>query len=106
MASGCADQEVGSGGRGGDCGAARRICGALRQQAPATMKVPDAMVVMGSPTMPTPEQGLADQPEPVPNPEVRQHEEAQRLAKQHEEADTGRHGIDQSRPTSYVRKSH
>jgi hypothetical protein len=43
--------------------------------------------------------------EAVPNPEVRQQEDAQRLASQHEEADTGRHAVDQSRPASFVRKS-
>lgn len=52
----------------------------------------------------TPEPGILEG-EAVPNPEVRQQEAAQRLARQHAEADTGRHGVDQSRPPSFVRKS-
>lgn len=53
-----------------------------------------------------PDEDNDDRSDPVPNPEIREHDGSRELAERQQERDHGRHGIDQSRPTTHVRKSH
>ncbi len=42
----------------------------------------------------------------VPNPALDHEEQSRHVAERREEADTGRHAIDRSRPSSFVHKTH
>jgi hypothetical protein len=49
--------------------------------------------------------GLESDAAPIPNPRLEEQEEGRQLKQRHEEPDSGRHGIDRSRPGTFVRKS-
>lgn len=49
--------------------------------------------------------GLESNAAPIPNPRLEELEESRQLEQRQQEPDSGRHGIDRSRPGTFVRKS-